>query len=248
MARTQLRASTQIMAGTLGNTEVATDASIALSKLAAAADWDTSGALKAGVVANVEVATDAAIAYSKLNLVGEVTNTDVATDAAIAQSKLDLSIGNAEVATDAAIAYSKLNLALSVKNADVATDAAIAQSKLNLSITDSEMSTDASIAESKIAFDTTAGHNHDGTNSRLISGAATGKFDVSRETPTGNVDGTNADYTLASTPSSGSEHLWLNGNLQDEGTAEDYTISNAIVTMLSAPKTNSKIRVSYGTD
>ena len=197
MARTQIRGNTQIMAGTIGNTEIA---------------------------------ADAAIAYSKLNLVGELTNTDVATDAAIAYSKLDLalSVDNGDIATDAAVAYSKLNLALSILNADVATDAAI--------------------VESKVAFDTTTGHNHDGTNSRLVSGIAIGKFDISREIPTGLVDGTNAVYTLASTPSSGSEHLWLNGNLQDEGTAEDYTISGAIVTMLSAPQTNAKIRVSYGTD
>jgi hypothetical protein len=192
MARTQIRGNTQIMAGSIGN---------------------------------AEIATDAAIAYSKLDLAGNIDNADIATDAAIAMSKLDLAISNSEVATDAAIAMSKLDLAIS----------------------DSEVATDAAIAESKIAFDTTDGHDHDGTNSKVVSAAQSGKFDVSRETPTGDVDGTNVDFTLATSPISGSEHIWLNGALQQLGTDADYAIDGAVITFNDAPETDDRIVVSYGT-
>jgi hypothetical protein len=194
MARTQIRGNTQIMAGSIGN---------------------------------AEIAIDAAIAYSKLDLEGN--------------------IDNADIATDAAIAYSKLDLALSVDNSDIATDAAIAQSKLDLAISDSEVATDAAIAESKIAFDATDGHDHDGTNSKIVSAVSVGKFDVSRETPTGDVDGTNTDFTLATSPISGSEHIWLNGALQQLGTDADYAIDGAVITFNDAPETDDRIVVSYGT-
>ena len=58
----------------------------------------------------------------------------------------------------------------SITNAQIANDAGIAYSKLNLagSIVDADISSSAAIAESKIAFDTSGGHNHNGTNSKLI--------------------------------------------------------------------------------
>jgi len=194
MARTQIRGNTQIMAGTIGN---------------------------------AEIAADAAIAYSKLDIDGEITNTDIATDAAIAYSKLDIDgeITNSDIATDAAIAYTKLNIAGLLVNTDVATDAAI--------------------AESKLAFDTGAGHDHDGTNSKTL--AAAGSFDVARETPTGTLDGTNADFTIATSPTAGSEHVFLNGALQEDGTDADYTIVDAVITFNDAPDAVDRIVVSYGT-
>jgi hypothetical protein len=66
-----------------------------------------------------------------------------------------------------------------------------------------------------------------------------------RETPTGSINGSNTTFTLANTPLSGTEEVFLNGILQDAGAGNDYTISSATITMLSAPLSGDKIRVTY---
>lgn len=68
---------------------------------------------------------------------------------------------------------------------------------------------------------------------------------VSKETPSGSVNGVNVTFTLANTPVVGSEEVFLNGVLQDVGAGNDYTISGAVITALTAPLTGEKIRVSY---
>jgi hypothetical protein len=68
---------------------------------------------------------------------------------------------------------------------------------------------------------------------------------VTRETPLGAVDSSNVTFILAFSTAVGSEHVYLNGILQDEGGSNDYTISGAIITFNMAPITGSKVRVSY---
>lgn len=68
---------------------------------------------------------------------------------------------------------------------------------------------------------------------------------VDKETPTGSINGSNTTFTLANTPTSGSEHVYLNGILQESGAGNDYTISGATITYLSAPQTGDRLRVSY---
>ena len=70
---------------------------------------------------------------------------------------------------------------------------------------------------------------------------------VVRETPSGTVNGSNATFTLAATPLSGTEHVFVNGVLQNPGAGNDYTISSATVTFLSGaiPQTGDIVRVSY---
>lgn len=71
---------------------------------------------------------------------------------------------------------------------------------------------------------------------------------VTRETPSGTVNGSNVTFTLAFTPVSGTEQVFLNGILQEPGAGNDYTISGATITYLTAPiggGTPDKIRVSY---
>ncbi len=68
---------------------------------------------------------------------------------------------------------------------------------------------------------------------------------ITRETPTGLLNGVNVTYVLANTPVSGTEHVYLNGILQDEGAGNDYTISAATITYAAAPISTDKIRVSY---
>ena len=78
----------------------------------------------------------------------------------------------------------------------------------------------------------------------VITGLQASNF-VDKETPSGSVNGSNTSFVLANTPTSGSEHIYLNGMLQDVGAGNDYTISGATITMLTAPLTGEKIRVSY---
>jgi Avian adenovirus fibre, N-terminal len=68
---------------------------------------------------------------------------------------------------------------------------------------------------------------------------------ITRETPSGSINGSNTTFTLANTPISGSEHVYLNGILQEPGAGNDYTISGATITYLSAPLTGDRLRVSY---
>lgn len=68
---------------------------------------------------------------------------------------------------------------------------------------------------------------------------------VDKEIPSGAINGTNTTYTLAFTPVLGSEHLYLNGVLQESGSGNDYTISGATITMLTVMLSGEKIRISY---
>lgn len=77
-----------------------------------------------------------------------------------------------------------------------------------------------------------------------VATAIAAKF-VIRETPTGAVNGTNTSFVLANTPVTGSEEVFLNGILQEPGVGNDYTISVATITYLTAPVTGDKVRVNY---
>lgn len=67
---------------------------------------------------------------------------------------------------------------------------------------------------------------------------------VTRETPSGSVNGSNQAFVLANTPISGTEHVWLNGLLQ-EPSSEDYSLSTATITFVTAPVSGDRIRCSY---
>jgi hypothetical protein len=68
---------------------------------------------------------------------------------------------------------------------------------------------------------------------------------VTRETPSGTINGSNVTFTLAATPVSGTEQLFLNGILQEPGAGNDYTISGATITYLTAPATGDRLRANY---
>lgn len=68
---------------------------------------------------------------------------------------------------------------------------------------------------------------------------------VTRETPAGTLNGTNTVFTLAATPTVGTEEVFLNGLLQEPGAGNDYTISGATITYLTAPVSTDRIRVNY---
>jgi hypothetical protein len=68
---------------------------------------------------------------------------------------------------------------------------------------------------------------------------------IDKEVPSGSINGVNTAFTLANTPVAGSEHVYLNGILIESGAGNDYTISGASITLLFAPLTGEKLRVSY---
>jgi len=68
---------------------------------------------------------------------------------------------------------------------------------------------------------------------------------VVRETPTGSINGANTTFTLANTPIAGTEQVFQNGLLLQPLAGNDYTISGATITMLTAPPTGDKILVTY---
>ena len=70
---------------------------------------------------------------------------------------------------------------------------------------------------------------------------------VTREVPSGPINGSNPTFTLAHTPIVGSEMLYVDGVLQNEGISNDYTISGAVITfnLLTIPTTNEVMLCSY---
>lgn len=68
---------------------------------------------------------------------------------------------------------------------------------------------------------------------------------VDKEVPSGLVNGENNVYSLAYTPIPGSEHLYLNGLLQDSGEDNDYTIVDSTITFIEAPMEGMTLKCSY---
>ncbi len=66
---------------------------------------------------------------------------------------------------------------------------------------------------------------------------------VSGETPTGTINGSNATFTIAHTPVSGSVSVFLNGLMERPTT--DWTISGSTITMIDIPQTGSNLLINY---
>jgi len=66
-----------------------------------------------------------------------------------------------------------------------------------------------------------------------------------KEIPTGVLDGENCIFYLQYTPVEKSEHVFLNGVLQDVGLDSDYTILGNSIIFNNPPLGNFKIRCSY---
>jgi hypothetical protein len=68
---------------------------------------------------------------------------------------------------------------------------------------------------------------------------------VNKETPVGSIDGVNSVFILAHAPADNSEHVYLNGLLQDSDYGSDYTMDGNMITFVQAPFQGSKIRCTY---
>jgi len=71
------------------------------------------------------------------------------------------------------------------------------------------------------------------------------KIFVNKETPSGSINGVNTTYTLENIPSAGSEHLYLNGLLIEDGPYSDYTISSSIITFNEPLLSGMKLNCTY---
>lgn len=80
---------------------------------------------------------------------------------------------------------------------------------------------------------------------QTVANALTAANYICREAPTGTLNGSNVIFTLGNTPLSGKEMVILNGMILDPGAGNDYTISGATITMLTAPISTDKIFVTY---
>lgn len=68
---------------------------------------------------------------------------------------------------------------------------------------------------------------------------------VTEETPSGSINGSNVTFTLANIPTSGTLALYLNGIRLRSGGTNDYTISNNIITMTTAPISGDSLLADY---
>lgn len=78
------------------------------------------------------------------------------------------------------------------------------------------------------------------------AGLSTSNF-VFAETPSGTVDGSNTNFTLANSPSAGSVRVFVNGVRMNAGAGNDYTISGTTITFLTGaiPVTGDLILCDY---
>ena len=68
---------------------------------------------------------------------------------------------------------------------------------------------------------------------------------IDKETPVGVIDGSNTVFLLNHKPITNSEHIFLNGLLQESG--EDYLINEREITFNEAPVSGMRIRCTYRT-
>ena len=138
-------------------------------------------------------------------------------------------------------------MALTTKVRGTATQNQIADG----TIFNAQVNATASITESKLLFNTSTGHDHDGTNSKLVN--LTGRL-IHNEIPSGTINGTNTVFVLANTPqdSAGIDatvSAYMNGVHLRPGTSatdQDFFINgNATITTTFIPVSGDIILVDY---
>jgi len=187
-----------------------------------------------------------------------ITNTEINSSAAIARSKLAsgtlnhvlINDGSGVMSSEATLAVSRggTNAGTALNNNRVlqsSGDAIVEAAAITGSRALESDSNGIPVASAVTA--TELGHL-DGVTSalqtQLDAKMAEADF-VDKEVPSGLINGANTTYTLANTPIAGSDHVYLNGILQQEGAGNDYTISGLTITYLAAPQTNDKLIVTY---
>jgi len=78
-----------------------------------------------------------------------------------------------------------------------------------------------------------------------LSNTKSTNIHVNKEIPIGSINGTNSTFTLRNIPVNGSEHIYLNGLLIEEGSQTDYTISGSTITFSEPLWEGAKLHCTY---
>jgi len=189
---------------------------------------------------------------------GTIVNVDISSSAAIARSKLASGTANYVVINDGSgVMSEEQHLAISRGGTNSGT--ALNNNRVMISSSGAIVEQSAITANRALASDsnglpvastttdTELGYVHGVTSAiqtQLNTKLAASNF-VVREVPSGSINGSNTSFTLANTPTSGTEMVFLNGLLQESGAGNDYTISGGTITYLAAPSTGDSLLVSY---
>lgn len=201
---------------------LASDNSIGVGSNGISVQNSSSGGLNTSV-SGLEINTDSS--GTALSIVSNIltVSVDDATISINGSNQLGIKSGgitNTQISSSAAISFSKL---ASLTSAQI-----LVGSAGNVA-TSVAMSGDATISNTGVVS---------------ISSGLSSHF-VTREVPSGAINGSNTIFTLSNAPISGTEQVFLNGLLQQSGGAADYTISGVTITYNNAPRTGARLLVSY---
>lgn len=273
MAKTQINGS-QIQNGAIADAQVAAGAAIASSKLADGLNWikkdgsvAMTGALNMGsqLINNLQTPSSSTDAATKAYVDLQISNLNSIFDSkpsAKAATTGTITISNPGTAIFDGITLSALDLLL-VKNQSAPAENGLYVFNSSSTALTRHTTMDAwtEVPGAFLAVET-GSTNADtlwlctsdqggtlGTTAITwfqipFGGLAISNF-VKKEVPSGTLNGSNVTFTLANTPTSGSEEVFLNGLLQQSGAGNDYTISTSTITMLTAPLSTDKILVNY---
>lgn len=112
-------------------------------------------------------------------------------------------------------------------------------------IVDVHINNTAAIKESKLSYDVSTGHNHNGINSRAISGGGSGGVDVVIDAVfTGFIDGINDTYTMPSNFKVNTLQVYYQG-IRQKRTAHFTELLPNRVRLGFIPKLNSTLIFDY---
>jgi hypothetical protein len=194
------------------------------------ATLDASGALtiSASAITNSKVAANAAIDLSKL--ASGTTAQVIVADGSGVPTYVDMS-GDATIASSGAITIGAEAVTLPKIQRQASATLIVGQGA------------GADVSAKSVSGDVTMDAN--GVFTVNASTVATLAKMVTREVPSGALNGVNSTYVLANTPVVGTESVYLNGQLLNAGAGNDYTISGGTITTLMVPVSTDVILVSY---
>jgi len=142
------------------------------------------------------------------------------------------------------------NVSSSVVNtvADVSSSISARVTNTYIELSSSISSSDATISSSISGFTQTMESQSNMLETVVdlaLSSTKSTNIQVYKEVPIGSIDGTNAIFDLRNEPAMGSEHLYLNGLLVEDGIYSDYTISGSTITFCEPLLEGMKLHCTY---
>jgi len=190
----------------------------------------------AGTLVNADINASAAIARSKLAS-GSANHVIINDGSGVLSSEAQLAISRGGTNSGAALNNNRFIISSGgaiVEHAAVTGNRALASNASGLPVASATTDTELGYLSGVTSA----------VQTQLDARVEESKFIV-REVPSGAIDGVNTSFTLANSPLAGKESVFLNGLLQRPGAGNDYTISGATITYLSAPLSGDILLVSY---